>query len=121
MKDIAMTLYDLTIRVSDNGSVTRTITDCSIGRPGHHTPEFSGPLSSDRERLHISHKYHAPMPFALFFEDGCAFHEGPTHIASHGCVHLNAVDAEWLFDWAGREPVNVDIKGPYPHSPVRAQ
>jgi hypothetical protein len=121
MKAIEMTLYDLTIRVSDDGNPTRTITDCSIGRAGHHTPEFSGPLSNDRERLHISHKYHAPMPFSLFFEDGCAFHEGPTHIPSHGCVHLNPTDAEWLFDWAARDPVTVKINGPYPHSSIRAQ
>jgi hypothetical protein len=30
MKEIAMTLYDLTIRVTDNGNMTRTITDCSV-------------------------------------------------------------------------------------------
>ena len=121
MKAVSMTLYDLTIIVSESGNVTRTITDCSIGRTGHHTPEFNGPLSNDRERLHISHKYHAPMPFALFFEDGCAFHQGPTKIASHGCIHLNAVDAEWLFNWAGKDAVEVSIKGPYPHSSVRVQ
>ena len=120
MKAITMTLYDLTIKVADGLEPARTITDCSIGRPGHETPVFQGPLSSDRERLHISHKYHAPMPFALFFKDGCAFHEGPTHIASHGCIHLNTTDAEWLFDWAGSDPVQVSITGPYPHSPVRA-
>jgi len=72
--------------------------------------------------MHHSSLYNgAAMPFALFFEQdlACAFHQGPTSAPSHGCIHLNAIDAEWLFDWAGRDPIELEIMGPYPVSPVR--
>lgn len=119
-KSIEVSLADLTIQVAEDGVVLKTITDCSIGRPGHHTPTFAGLLSEDRERLHISHKYHAPMPYALFFEDGCAFHQGNTAVPSHGCIHLNGQDASWLYTWAGHDTVRLAVNGPYPASPVRA-
>jgi lipoprotein-anchoring transpeptidase ErfK/SrfK len=119
MKSIKMSLKDLTINVSEDGKVVRTITNCSIGRAGHHTPTFDGYLSYQREKMHISHKYHAPMPYALFFKDGCAVHQGDPGVASHGCVHLAAPDAQWLFSWAGHDAVAVDIEGPYPNSSVR--
>ena len=76
-----------------------------------------------RDKIHHSTIYGgASMPFALFFEQDptCAFHEGPTSVASHGCIHLNAKDAEWLFDWAGHDPVQLKILGPYPANSVRA-
>ena len=41
----------------------------------------------------------APMPYALFFEDGSAFHASnflPGKNASHGCVRLFLEDAKWL-------------------------
>jgi lipoprotein-anchoring transpeptidase ErfK/SrfK len=120
MKSINMSLKDLTIKVSEGDNLVRTITNCSVGRAGHHTPTFKGYLSYQREKMHISHKYHAPMPYALFFKDGCAFHQGDPAVASHGCIHLAASDAKWLFDWAGHDAVALEIKGPYPASPVRA-
>ena len=124
-KRIEVTLTDLLIRVLDGGTELRHITDCSIGRPGHLTPIIiNGSLSmTKRDRLHHSNLYDgAIMPYALFFEQdlACAFHEGPTNIPSHGCIHLNAADAEWLFNWAGHDPVELNIAGPYPNSPVRA-
>ncbi|MGB9743446.1 MAG: L,D-transpeptidase [Minisyncoccales bacterium] len=41
----------------------------------------------------------AAMPYALFFEDGAAFHASnglPGKNASHGCVRLFEKDAQWL-------------------------
>ena len=47
-----------------------------------------------------SGKYHAPMPWAMFFHPaGYAFHGSPNvpgQNASHGCVRLFNDDAEWL-------------------------
>jgi hypothetical protein len=41
----------------------------------------------------------APMPYALFFQDGAAFHASnslPGKNASHGCIRLFLNDAKWL-------------------------
>ena len=123
-KQIEVTLSELDVKVMEDGKLVRHITDCAVGRPGHHTPEIDhGSLSlTKRDRLHHSTIYNgAAMPFALFFEQDptCAFHQGPTSVPSHGCIHLNQVDAEWLFDWAARDPVELNISGPYPESPIR--
>lgn len=82
-KSIHVALDQLDVRVLEDGSEVRHITDCAIGRPGHFTPVIhDGSLSmTKRDRLHHSTLYHdAPMPFALFFEQdlACAFHEGLT-------------------------------------------
>jgi len=44
----------------------------------------------------------APMPYAVFFENGAAFHAGllPGRNASHGCVRLFLKDAQWLNEFA---------------------
>lgn len=111
------------VEVLEDGQVTKTITSCAFGRPGHTTPEIShGDISlTKRDRVHKSTIYNgASMPFALFFEQDptCAFHQGNVDVASHGCVHLSETDAKWLFDWAGSDPVALDIHGPYPASPT---
>jgi hypothetical protein len=58
------------------------------------------------------------MPFALFFAggSGCAFHAGDPDTESHGCIHLKMPDAEWLFNWAGKHEVGLQILGPNPHT-----
>jgi L,D-transpeptidase ErfK/SrfK len=45
----------------------------------------------------------APMPFAVFFAPGYAFHAGnlPGANASHGCVRVFYSDAKWLYEWLG--------------------
>ena len=123
-RSIYVSLSKYEVDVMEDGVVVRKITNMSFGRAGHHTPTFkNGSLSMvKRDRLHHSNLYGgAPMPFALFFEQdtACAFHEGNTKVESHGCIHLQHADAEWLFDWAGHFPVALTIDGPYPASGVK--
>ena len=123
-KSILVSLPGGYVSVSDDTGEARRITQFAIGRDGHHTPIFEGGALSltKREKDHISTIYPPPhggasMPWALFFEppnSACAFHQGPTNVESHGCVHLGPADAEWLFDWAGADPVGLTIEGPYP-------
>jgi hypothetical protein len=130
-KSIAVVMPAFTVEVLEDGNVVKTINTCSFGREGHRTPIIAnGSLSmTKRDRLHKSSIYKdehgapAVMPFALFFEQdlSCAFHQGDTKVPSHGCIHLLGPDAEWLFDWAGRDPVELHFKGPYPQPPVKQQ
>ena len=52
------------------------------------------------------------MPWAFNFENrvGLAFHEQdlPGRPASHGCVRLLGVDAQWLFEWADTWTLHAD-------------
>ena len=122
-KNIAVDLPNHKIVVSDNGQVTRTLDDFSTGRQGHLTPLIAnGELDPVRRyRTHYSSIYNdnhgkpAAMPFAMFFQGGCAFHAGDPDLESHGCIHLPIADAEWLFDWAGKDHVGLQILGPNPH------
>jgi hypothetical protein len=42
----------------------------------------------------------APMPWAVFFEDGgIAFHGGDPHRSSAGCIHLPMADAQAWYDY----------------------
>lgn len=122
---IVVSLPEHKITVSENGNPVKVITDLSTGRAGHLTPLIpNGKLDPvRRERMHYSHTYNdfhgkpAAMPFALFFAggSGCAFHAGDPNLESHGCVHLSMPDAEWLFEWAGKHDVGLQILGPNPH------
>lgn len=55
------------------------------------------------------------MPHSLFFTESAAFHGGSVQVESHGCVHLNDMDAKWLFDCVGGSTVKVRFIGPYSH------
>ena len=117
VRRIVVSLYPPTITISKDGTVVRTITNFSTGRPGHLTPLFNGKLDPNRRYVtHTSSTYHAPMPYSLFLEgnSGIAFHVGRTDHESHGCIHLSPADAKWLFNWAGKHDVNVQIQGPRP-------
>jgi hypothetical protein len=39
----------------------------------------------------------APMPYAIFFDGGTAFHEGSLSIQSHGCIHLSYAAANYFW------------------------
>lgn len=112
---IVVSLPKHTVDVKQDGNVVKEITSFATGRLGHLTPVVNDapiPLNM-RFPMHHSSAYNgAPMPFSLFFYDGCAFHEGNPAVESHGCVHLGAADAQWLFNWAGQNPVNVQVQGP---------
>ena len=123
MKAIHVSLNTFEITVSADGKPVRTIDRCAFGRAGHHTPTIpNGAISpTKRDRVHHSTIYNgALMPYALFFEQAptCAFHQGDTRVASHGCIHLSEEDAKWLFEWAAHDPVALQISGPYPANPV---
>ena len=131
-KTIDTYISDFRIDAMADGKLARRILALSVGRPGHRTPMFEAGGLAPREKLHVSSRYPPPhggaeMPFALFFHKagrpdlaGCAFHQGDTYIASHGCIHLDRADAEWLFAWVGKESVAVSVRGPYPALPTRA-
>lgn len=124
-KGIVVDLPNHNIKVMNNGETVRNIDDFSTGRQGHLTPLISGGFldPARREQMHHSSLYKdshgnpAAMPFALFFAggSGCAFHAGDPDLESHGCIHLAKSDAEWLFTWAGKDHVSLDIHGPNPH------
>src|SRR6185312_17154229 len=125
-RSITVSLPDHTITIIEGGKPIKTITDFSTGRAGHLTPLIqNGKLDPEmRQRMHYSSKYKdksgkgAAMPFALFFAggSGCAFHAGDPDTESHGCIHLKMPDAEWLFNWAGKHEVGLQILGPNPHA-----
>lgn len=103
------------VYIYEGGKLVRVLDKCSFGRRGHATPQLrNASLSlSRRERLHRSTLYDgAPMPYALFLNESpnVAFHAGSVGERSHGCIHLRRTDAKWLFDWAARDPVRVDIQ-----------
>ena len=122
-KSIVVDLPKHTIIVLDDGQAVRTIDDFSTGRQGHLTPLIAhGQIDPKRRyRMHYSSLYQdaegkpAAMPYALFFSGACAFHAGDPDLESHGCIHLSMKDAEWLFDWAGKDQVALQILGPNPH------
>ncbi len=122
-KNIVVDLPNHTINISDDGQSVRVIDDFSTGRQGHLTPLIAnGEIDSARRyRMHYSSLYNdrngrpAAMPYALFFSGGCAFHAGDPDLESHGCIHLSMADAEWLFDWAGKDHVGLQVLGPNPH------
>jgi lipoprotein-anchoring transpeptidase ErfK/SrfK len=51
-----------------------------------------------KDRDHVSSVYHVPMPYAVFFHGGQAFHEGSLTRSSHGCVHLSRGAAATFYD-----------------------
>ena len=112
---VVVSLPQHTLQVKQDGALVKQITAFATGRLGHLTPVLDHvPIDPNmRYRMHHSGAYNgAPMPFSLFFYEGCAFHEGNPLVESHGCVHLGAADAEWLFGWVAHYPVNVQIQGP---------
>ena len=125
---IVVSLPDHKISILEGEVEVRTLTNFSTGRQGHLTPLIpNGKIDPVlRQRMHYSGRYKdshgkpAAMPFALFFNDGsgCAFHAGDPNLESHGCIHLDVADAEWLFNWAGKYDVGLQILGPNPHAPA---
>jgi len=91
----------------------------STGRPGYDTP--NGTFRPNRmDADHFSQEYdNAPMPNAIFFDmNGHAIHGSYDPIghpaASHGCVRLDPVNAETLFDLVNEEGMahtTVEITG----------
>lgn len=92
---------DVVIKRKD-GREERYSWKVSTGRKGYETPP--GAFRPDYlDEMHHSTKYeNAPMPYSVFFNDGIAVHATTevNHLgrpASHGCVRLDASNAEVFF------------------------
>jgi lipoprotein-anchoring transpeptidase ErfK/SrfK len=69
----------------------------SHGGPGYRTPPGTFGVTF-KSRNHVSSIYHVPMPYAVFFNGGIAFHAGDVTGRSHGCVRLRPSTARAFFD-----------------------
>ncbi|HEY1968443.1 MAG TPA: L,D-transpeptidase [Pseudonocardia sp.] len=93
-----------------DGKIFRGPVPIATGGKGEDTPTGNVFRVYRKDKLHKSTEFKiksgakkgqpAPMPFAVFFEDGgIAFHAGAPSIASAGCVHLNTADAIAFFNF----------------------
>jgi len=69
---------------------------------------------------YYSKTYDTPMPYSMFFDWARrkAIHEGGVppksekrELASHGCIHVEQPDIEWLYHWAEAGATAVVISG----------
>ena len=74
--------------LQSGGKITYGPVSMASGRPGYRT--YAGTFTVYWKDInhHSSEFNNAPMPYAVFFDGGIAFHEGSIYIESHGCVHL---------------------------------
>ncbi len=89
----------------ENGRILRGPVPAATGGQGMLTPVGHSLRVYRKEAHHESgefkdkHGRPAPMPWAVFFQDGgIAFHEGNTETPSGGCVRLARPDARAWFD-----------------------
>lgn len=81
------------------GKVVRGPVKVATGRSGYGT-EVGTFHVFRKNRMWYSTLYNnAPMPYSVFFDGGEAFHEGSVYVRSHGCVHLSASNAAWVFNF----------------------
>lgn len=103
----AAACLDLTTQqawLMNHGVVTYGPTPVTTGRRGHETPP--GVFHVTFKNAHFwSTIFKAPMPYAVFFNGGMAFHEGSLSVPSHGCVHLSHDAAITFFTTLNRGDV----------------
>ena len=81
------------------GKVVRGPIPVATGRAGYGT-ELGTFHVFRKNRMWYSTIYNnAPMPYSVFFDGGEAFHQGSTSVRSHGCVHVGASNASWIFNF----------------------
>lgn len=80
----------------ENGQVVLGPVSIMPGRPGFRTPTGTFHVLS-KVAHYWSHTFNAPMPDAVFFYPGVAFHIGSLSVYSHGCIHLSASSAAMFF------------------------
>lgn len=68
------------------------------GKPGYRTRPGNWTVYW-KHKDHVSSIYHAPMPNAIFFDGGIAFHQGSLSVLSHGCIHLSWAASEKYWDF----------------------
>jgi hypothetical protein len=69
------------------------------GRPGYRTPAGTFNVYWKDQDHKSSIFDDAPMPNAIFFNGGVAFHEGSIYVLSHGCIHLTASASQTYWDY----------------------
>jgi lipoprotein-anchoring transpeptidase ErfK/SrfK len=101
----------------------------SSARAGYQTPTGVFTVSWT-SRLHYSRQYDwAPMPYAVFFNQGVAVHATNAagnlgRPASHGCVRLALNNARTFYDLVGRHGMTVTqitVRGKPPYAPMVAR
>ena len=80
----------------ENGQIVLGPVSIMPGRPGFRTPVGTFHVLS-KVAHYWSHTFNAPMPDAVFFYPGVAFHIGSLGVLSHGCIHLSASSAAVFF------------------------
>ncbi|HEX5402001.1 MAG TPA: L,D-transpeptidase [Pseudonocardiaceae bacterium] len=66
------------------------------GRVGWRTPTGTFHVTF-KDANYFSHEFQVPMPDAVFFYPGIAFHVGSLVEHSHGCIHLSRTSASKFF------------------------
>lgn len=80
----------------DDGKIVYGPVSIMPGRVGWRTPV--GTFHVEFKSAHyFSHEFQVPMPDAVFFYPGIAFHVGSLSVHSHGCVHLSRTSASKFF------------------------
>ncbi len=88
-----------------NGVVTYGPTPIRHGMAGWRTPPGTFKVTS-KNRHHRSRLFDgAPMPFAVFFNGGIAFHQGSLGSLSHGCIRMTRAAASMFFNTLQRGDV----------------
>lgn len=81
----------------DHGTVSYGPVPISHGKPGYETPPGVFTVTFKNKDHRSSIYNNAPMPYAVFFNGGIAFHEGNLQQQSHGCVRLSHEAAKTFF------------------------
>jgi len=82
-----------------NGKVVRGPIRVATGRSGFGTEVGTFKVYRKNRMWYSTIYNNAPMPYSVFFDGGEAFHEGSVYVRSHGCVHLSATNAAWVFNF----------------------
>lgn len=81
------------------GRVMRGPVHVATGRSGYGTEAGTFHVYRKNRMWYSTIYNNAPMPYSVFFDGGEAFHEGSVYVRSHGCVHLGASDAAWVYNF----------------------
>jgi lipoprotein-anchoring transpeptidase ErfK/SrfK len=82
----------------DGGQVAYGPVPISTGRAGEDTPAGTFRVQW-KDKDHRSNEFNnAPMPYAVFFHQGYAFHADSVNVESAGCIHLPAAAARTFFN-----------------------
>ncbi len=99
-KVVCVDLTSQTVWIAENRRITFGPHPIRSGRNGYETR--TGVFKVYRKNIdHVSSIYGSPMPYAMFFSRGQAFHISDRYLynqlGSHGCVHVNsrAIKVMW--------------------------